>query len=338
MTITSSIIDNRTFVHKAANSPVLKVEGFDGYEFGELGVTDQFLENASVYYEKYTNPDHFRDLYRIALDVIQPKEKTLTVLDIGTGGGNSIFAMIELLGANRIKALGVDISPQLLELCSKVAEEKYGLKSGNLDLLCADLYDLAVKSECVDLVAGSSILHHMIDPAPIVRLALAALKPGGTAIFTEPFENGHGLLMNAYRTALSLEAEQALPIPENLRTFMQEVIKDFDARKGIGNVRDYTRHLDDKWYFTRSWFDTIAHEMNCDLQILPTHAGNETVFQDTFDVLARLHNGADTRDAPPWVHAIVRAIDDNFSLAQKRDFFFTGIVIMTKRDSARVAV
>ena len=188
--------------------------------------------------------------------------------------------------------------------------------SWNLDLLCADLYELAVKPESVDLVAGSSILHHMIDPAPIVRLALAALRPGGTAIFTEPFENGHGLLMNAYRTALSLEAEQALPIPENLRTFMQEVIQDFDARRD----RECAGRVRVTWMTSGTSLEAgstaIAHEMNCDLQILPTHAANETVFQDTFEVLARLHNSADTRDAPPWVHAIVRAIDDNFSLAQ----------------------
>lgn len=331
MTISTTIFSNNTLMHKFSNSPVLKVEGFDGYVFEELGVTDQFLENASVYFDRYTNPNHFRNLYKLALDVVQPQGNDITILDIGTGGGNSIFALFELIGKNRIKALGVDISLQLLELCSKVANETYQLAPGTLELLCADLYDLKVQPETVDLVAGSSILHHMIDPAPIVRMALAALKPGGSAIFTEPFEDGHGLLMGAYRTALKLEPDMAEPVPDSLRSFMEETLRDFDARKGIGEIRDYTRHLDDKWYFARSWFDTIARQMNCELQILSSHSGNDTVFQDTFRVLANLHNGADVRDAPTWIHSIVAALDENFSLIQKQNFYFTGIVILTKR-------
>ena len=331
MNISTTIFANNTFVHKSAKSPALKFDGFDGYVFEEMGVTDQFLENASTYFDKYTNPNHFKSLYQLALDVVQPEGNDITILDIGTGGGNSIFALFELIGESRIKALGVDISLQLLELCSKFADDTYKIAPGKLELLCADLYDLTVKPETVDLVAGSSILHHMIDPEPIVRMALAALKPGGSAIFTEPFEDGHGLLMGAYRTALKLEPDMPEPIPDSLRSFMVETLMDFDARKGIGQIRDYTRHLDDKWYFTHSWFDTIARQMNCELQILSSHGGNDTIFQDTFRVLANLNNGADVADAPGWVHSIVAAIDENFSQAQKQNFHFTGIIILTKR-------
>lgn len=324
-----SIIRNDITVHREGKVPVFKVAGFDGYDFASLGVTDQFLDNSAVYFEKYTNPSHFRDLYRHALGKLRLREGELTVLDIGTGGGNSIFALFELLGPDRLKALGVDISPQLLEMCSQAADA-YGLGDESLELLCADLYDLNIEPESVDLVAGSSILHHMIDPAPIVQLTLSALKSGGSAIFTEPFEDGSGLLVNAYSNILALEIEQAEKLPNDLRLFMQQVKNDFDARKGIGNVRDYTGHLDDKWYFTRGWFDDLARQAGCSMQIVPSHGGGDHMFWKQFMICAKLHNGADGNNLPKWAEGIFRRLDETFSLVQKRDFMFTGIVVLTK--------
>lgn len=329
--ILNSFVKNKAILHENAPCPVYKVDGFDGYDFTELGVTDQFLDEAGAYFQKYTNPQHFNALYRIALREIDLNDRgTINILDIGTGGGNSIFALSELLGPERVRALGVDISPQLLELCSRYAAG-YGLDADKLNLLCADLYDLQIEQESVDLVAGSSILHHMLDPGPIVELALSALRPGGYAIFTEPFEDGHGILTSAYRAALELEAQQEKKLPADLRRFFEEFLKDFDARKGIGHLREYTKYLDDKWFFTKSWFQDFADKDGCTLKIIPTHAMNDTVFWDTFSVHSKLHNGFDSEQAPPWCKLLVRSLDQSFSIEQKREICFTGVVIMQRR-------
>ena len=330
MNILTSVVKNKATLHANHACPIFKVDGFDGYDFAELGVTDQFLENADLYFQRYTNPEHFNALYRIALDLVDLDGRdSIDILDIGTGGGNSIFALSELLAPRKLRALGVDISPPLLELCSRYARN-YGLGEESLNLLCADLYDLSLNAGSVDLVAGSSILHHMIDPGPIVELALAALRPGGYAVFTEPFEDGHGILTSAYRAALELEAQQQSKLPPQLRTFLKEFLRDFDARKGIGSVRDYTKYLDDKWFFSKRWFQEYAERHSCSLRIVPTHATNETVFWDTFTVQSRLHNGFDSEQVPDWFEILVRSLDSSFSLEQKREICFTGVVVMRR--------
>lgn len=328
--IASHVIKNELVVHSEGELPILKVDGFDGYDFASLGVTEQFLSEAHVYYEKYTKPEHFKELYNIALKLIKLPQGAVSILDIGTGGGNSIFAMLSLLGAERVQALGVDISPQLLELCAHAAVGQFGVDPGKLELVCADLYDLEIVPESVDLVAGSSILHHMVDPVPIVRKSLAALKSGGSAIFTEPFEDGHGLLCSAYKLILAQESSRDEPIPAALRTFMSEIVQDFEARKGVGDVRDYTHVLDDKWFFTRSWFQNIGREFDCDTRIVPTHGAGATIFWEAILSNARLHNGADANLLPAWAKQIVTNLDSTFSREQKGDFAFTAVIVFTK--------
>lgn len=328
--LASHVITNELVVHSNGELPILKVEGFDGYDFASLGVTDQFLSEAHVYYEKYTKPEHFKELYNIALQLIELPQGPVSILDIGTGGGNSLFAMLSLLGPERVEALGVDISPQLLELCAHAALKEFDLDPRKISLICADLYDLEIVPESVDLVAGSSILHHMVDPVPIVQKALAALKPGGSAIFTEPFEDGHGLLCSAYRTILAQEGAHDEPLSSELRTFMSEILQDFDARKGIGDIRDYTQVLDDKWFFTRSWFQNIGREFGCDTRIVPTHGAGKDIFWEAVRSNARLHNGGNADLLPNWAKEIVKNLDSSFSSQQKGDFAFTAVVVFTK--------
>lgn len=319
-----------TAIHRQAHVPIFKVQGFDGYDFASLGVTDQFLDNAAVYFEKYTNPAHFRDLYARGLKTIDLPDTVLSVLDIGTGGGNSIFAVYDILGKDRVRALGIDISPQLLELCGLVAERDYALDGHGLSLLCADLYDLDLQPASVDLVTGSSILHHMLDPRPIVELMVKTLKPGGSAIFTEPFEDAYGLLRMAYATITDMADRLGDPLPEDFSTFIREFSEDFDARRGIGEVRDYTQYLDDKWYFTRSWFQDLGYALDCDVKFIPTHGGHD-IFWAHVVTHARLHNGADANMLPDWAKMIITRLDQTFSRAQVRDFAFTAIVVLTRR-------
>ena len=328
--LASHVISNELVIHSYGELPILKVEGFDGYDFASLGVTEQFLSEAHVYYEKYTKPEHFKELYSIALQLIDLPQGPISILDIGTGGGNSLFAMLSLLGPDRVEALGVDISPQLLELCAHAAVEEFDLNPRKINLICADLYDLEIVPESVDIVAGSSILHHMVDPVPIVRKALAALKPGGSAIFTEPFEDGHGLLCSAYRTILAQDQLHGESISPEMRTFMKEIVQDFDARKGIGDIREYTHVLDDKWFFTRSWFQNIGRDFGCDTRIVPTHGAGKDIFWEAINSNARLHNGANADLLPDWAKQIVKNLDASFSSQQKFEFAFTAVIVFTK--------
>ena len=45
-----------------------------------------------------------------------------------------------------------------------------------------------------DLAVGAAILHHILDPAKVLASCHRALKPGGWAIFFEPFEAGNTIV------------------------------------------------------------------------------------------------------------------------------------------------
>lgn len=309
--------------------PIFKTENFDDYDFRARGVTNQFLADAAKYYDRYTNPAHFKHLYSLALASITiPTSRRLRVLDIGTGGGNSLFAILDLVGD--IDALGVDISAPLLGLCSAAAETQYRQRD-NISLLCADLFDLDVIADSADIVSGSSILHHMIEPQRVLDIAVTALRPGGHAIFTEPFESGAGVLRGIYATIIAL-SERHADLDPQVAKYLANFIRDFDARKGIGEIRPYTQHLDDKWFFTRQWFETQAARLGCTCRIRSSVEHQREWFSRTFRIGLRMSGQNEDLPVPDWAMSVLRAFDETFSAAARDEIMVTGIVVLQKRD------
>lgn len=323
------VISNRVEAVINARVPVLQVAGFDQYDFRQRGVTEQFLGDAETYSRKYTNPTRARSVLEKGFSQanIAVESGPLRLLDIGTGGGNSVFALREMLP--NASVLGVDISRPLLEICSRLADERYAAQPGDMTLLCADLYDLDVVPEAVDFVTGIAILHHMLDPGAIVAKMLTALKPGGYAIFNEPFEIGHGILRGIFATILNME-EGREPLPASLKHWMAAFITDFDARRGIGHVREgRTKFLDDKWYFTDAWFRALGRQYKCDLTIVPTHADAD-IFWRHFERSASIHNESDAGALPQWAKDVFTAFDESYSAQQLADLPIGGVVVMRK--------
>ena len=243
------------------------------------------------------------------------------------GGGNSAYALFQLIEG--VTVLGVDISLPLLRICASAAAG-FGVGGDRLALLKADLAQVTPVPGSVDLVTGASILHHLIDPARIVEIALTALRPGGSAIFFEPFEDGHGILRGIYASVLAVEPQHTAPIPGALREHMVAYVRDFDARKGVGTVRSYTPFLDDKWVFTKSWFEALAERCGCTgIRFIPTHS-HQQIFWRQFAVQAQLDNGSDADGLPQWGKVIFTAFDDTFSAAQLAELCFTGIVVFQR--------
>ncbi len=330
MAVIQSFVRNPvTLTNRSGTVPIYKTEDFDGYNFVERGVTGQFIEEARTYYDRYTNSSHFKSLYSGALTVAKlSNRRPIRVLDI-TGGGNSLFAILEIIG--KIEAIGIDISQPLLELCGRHAKEDYE-QSENISLLCADLFDLNIIPESADIVTGSSILHHMLDPAKIVEVAVKALRKGGCVIFIEPFEDGHGLLRGIYETILALEGRSQPQLPSNIAKYMKLFIKDFDARRGVGNLRPFTQHLDDKWFFTRTWFLEQAHKLGFSkVTIQATHGGAENFLTRQFEAGFQLYdNGEHLETLPEWAVLIFDIFNGTYSPLQKNDICFTGIITMQK--------
>lgn len=108
--------------------------------------------------------------------------KDKIVLDYGCGlGDNSV-----LLASREAKVVGVDISPELIEL----AERRMAIHdlSGQAEFRVGSAHELPLADESVDVVFGMAILHHLdlqLSSDEIYRV----LKKGGRAIFMEPVRN-----------------------------------------------------------------------------------------------------------------------------------------------------
>ena len=100
-----------------------------------------------------------------------------TVLDYGCGAGENAV----LLAARGAAVIGVDISPDLIELARKRA----ALNGATVELLVGSAYETGLPDASVDIVFAQAILHHL-DLGAARSEVRRVLKPGGVLIVQEP--------------------------------------------------------------------------------------------------------------------------------------------------------
>jgi SAM-dependent methyltransferase len=105
-----------------------------------------------------------------------------TVVDYGCGAGENSA----LISAHGGSVIGVDISPELLEL-AKVRMSLHGFED-KADFRVGSAHDLPLEDNSVDVVFGMAILHHL-DLEISSKEVFRVLKSGGRAIFKEPVRN-----------------------------------------------------------------------------------------------------------------------------------------------------
>lgn len=140
------------------------------------------LQIADHIIERYTNPPEdtpfpLEYAYHLLGDV-----KGKTILDYGCGlGDNSV-----LLASRGAKVIGVDISPELIDLAEKrLAAHNF---SHLAEFRIGSAHELPLEDESVDVVFGMAILHHLdlkLSSEEVFRI----LKKDGRAIFMEPVRN-----------------------------------------------------------------------------------------------------------------------------------------------------
>src|SRR6266704_3719056 len=156
----------------------------------KVGVTSQFLENAEQYHKSYFDTGYWNFLLGNALDAAGSPGAPKRIIDIGSGSGNSVIPL-----ADRFPQAGIvatDISPQLLAILRDFLRRRPD--SERFALVCVDATAAAFRAGVADLAVGAAILHHVLDPARVIGSCFRALKPGGWAIFFEPFEAGNTIL------------------------------------------------------------------------------------------------------------------------------------------------
>ncbi|MCX6356750.1 MAG: class I SAM-dependent methyltransferase [Candidatus Aureabacteria bacterium] len=290
-------------------------------------LTNQFLDEASVYAEKYQNEALWggylsRAFERLGMGIDQRRE--LTILDIGSGAGNTIFPLLSLCPASRI--IASDLSVNLLHMLKKTLAERKLLDCCLLMQLDAE--KLIFRDGAFDLVVGGAILHHLFLPENAIAGCARILKKGGCAIFFEPFENGNAILALAYREILS--RARSVGISRVTKKLLRALIKDFDIRRGRDKSLPIFSAIDDKWLFTKNYFHELAEQCQFSrCTIFPLHQAPEQ-FEGQTGVYLRLGAGQSRDALPAWAWKIIRRYDAGFSDDMKGDLLIEGAVIFQK--------
>ncbi len=103
-----------------------------------------------------------------------------SVLDIGCGTGESVVVLVHK-GA---RVIGIDISPELIELASRRVQ----MQCGGLpqpELLVRSAYETGIDDASVDVVLSNALLHHL-DLPTVLKEIRRILKPNGRMIINEP--------------------------------------------------------------------------------------------------------------------------------------------------------
>jgi ubiquinone/menaquinone biosynthesis C-methylase UbiE len=118
----------------------------------------------------------FRGMYRrVAEDVAVAAPTGGTLLDAGCGSGR---LAIEIAGRRRdLRVHGVDLERGMVDVATRRAEQE-GL-TDRVEFTVADLADLPLPDDSVDLVVSTASMHHWTDVGAVVASLGRVLRPEG---------------------------------------------------------------------------------------------------------------------------------------------------------------
>lgn len=291
------------------------------------GVGDLFLRRSSEYHQRYSNSPYFQALLAPSLKGLDLPDHPV-VLDIGSGSGNTVFGCLALLPHAQVVA--TDISPNQLVLLRDELNRDVERRD-RVHLVKVSAMRARFRPSVFDLAVGGAILHHLSDPVAALERVERALKPGGIAVFFEPFENGNAILRIAYHDIL----ERARWKPSRVThrhgfAVISALARDLEVRSRVDKSSPVFESLDDKWLFTRFTLEDFARRAGfVGVEIEPIHEV-DAPFSNQTRVNLQLSAGLEPSSLPGWCWERLSFYDEVFSGALKRDLLIEGRITFRK--------
>jgi ubiquinone/menaquinone biosynthesis C-methylase UbiE len=292
-----------------------------------VGLSEQFTEQAGDYAAKYASTDYFRALIVRGLALSGARlGRAPRILDIGTGAGdNSVFPCLDLFENAEIVA--TDLSPNLLALLRREVDRRRVADS--VTVACADAMLDVFVPESFDLVTGMAILHHLIDPSHALVAACRALKPGGFAMFFEPFEFGHSILTLIFERIMSEASLRPGSLDPVVVHFMHQFTGDARRRLGRDKSSPIFREVDDKWLFSKSYLREVGKAAGFEKVRVESIHNPKSQITDRAAALLSIGANAQLSSLPTWAQTIIAEAQSAFS-ETRSEMIFEGIVTMRK--------
>lgn len=284
-----------------------------GYSDSEISnhIHEEFLEKADQFlaFCPIDRPliEHWKQLIRAAIGCYLV-DGPLTVLDLGSGGGTSVFPMLELLPNARVFATDLSL-PLLAQLRNRAKRE--GL-ADRLAVMQVNAEDMVFSDAQADIVMGANILHHAVSPERTLTEIRRVLKPSGVAAFWEGFEGGAQIIASIFEVLLEASESRAKKLPAGMPDAMRSFIADLIRRRGRSKPVEVLLSLDDKWYFTHRWISDLAASAGfARYEIRSCYHTSNVVWVMVCHELLRFGYSADS--LPQWAREKVLSIQDRYS-------------------------
>lgn len=294
-------------------------------KWAPVGVTEQFTDDAETYHER-RRLDFHGIMDRCLTLANVDRDAPLTTLDIGSGSGGSVFATAYLLPNSTVVAS--DISPQLLDMLARGVAADPVLRRA-VTVCCFDLHAPFFAENQFDLVIGSAILHHLVDPLAALTHVVSSIRPGGKLVLIEPLEAGCKILTIIYANVIKVLLELRHEDPTSV-TLMHALRNDLNHRLGVPRQWPWTASLDDKWVFDEPYLMQLQADLAFSrVDIYPVQDDVSNVYESAFRSLM-VETGNTTLEVPEEVIDAFREFDRNMSEELKRKLSPTGIIVFSK--------
>lgn len=291
---------------------------------GVAGLGDQFRGEAETYDERYYYVDAKKaDLLNALQAAGVSVPEGAVALDIGCGGGTATFALLSI--APKAHVYSTDLSPEMLQILTRRAE-KLGVRN-SVTPFVADATQLRLRPKSLDLIVGSSMVHHLSDPEGFLDRMLAAVRPQGVCIFTEPFQAGHLVLWQLLSQIVQM-SEFRPGFTVRQIDFFRSYLLTLETLMSLERSNPLFSVLDDKWIFTRAMFTDAARRAGVKM-VIESGVPSRSKFKDRLWGLVTVGLG-ETLVCPPWALEIVDALDRLVDENLGRELLFEGTIIFTR--------
>ncbi len=304
-------------------------------------MSDHYKTEEGVQSQNFELYDFYEGLIARAMDLIgADMQGKYTILELGAGFGSATIPILKLFPNAHLVATELSL-PMLARLKQGIEISGY---SARCHLLQLNAEESDFESNSFDFIIGAAILHHLFHPEKVFEHAYRILKPGGYAVFFEPFAEGYSILGDFYKIILeesgfSADNRSILSrainklkllfnlnmnrIDKSLVNYFYNSVFVWDKMKSTDKSGPFFENADDKWLFTKDYFRGIAEKNGFD----DCRFFGATTFSEVF----RTHTAGNTQmPIPEWIIQKFNAIEQDFPAREKEENFTEGCVIVKK--------